>query len=406
MMMKNIWRFVGIIGTLGVILTLWGCSGGGQPTATSGTNPADSVPPVRASGSVIAEGKVLPVKNAALSFTVGGVVDEVLVKEGDQVQAGQPIIRLKGREKMQSAVSTAELELKNAQQALKDLNDTADVQRSQALLTLAQAQKELDKAQDRVESKDYTRGDQEQIDTARANYIIAQDAVKKALEIYDRVDDRPEDDPVRAEAFSHYAATRQTRDTALANLNYLVDKPDDLDVAEVNAKLAVAKANVAEAQRKLNLMQNGPDADQLALVQERIKNAQDGLSAAKTNLDDLELKAPFPGTVSSLDIDTGEFASPGIAVAQLADFSSWIVDTTDLTELNIARITEGQPAMVNFDALPDLGLIGRVSKIKSLGENKQGDIVYTVELNLEKGDPRLRWNMTASVTFLEKDSAQ
>jgi HlyD family secretion protein len=46
-----------------------------------------------------------------------------------------------------------------------------------------------------------------------------------------------------------------------------------------------------------------------------------------------------------------------------------------------------------------LELTGKVASIKGFGENRQGDIVYTVVVKLDTQDPRLRWNMTAKVTF-------
>ena len=55
--------------------------------------------------------------------------------------------------------------------------------------------------------------------------------------------------------------------------------------------------------------------------------------------------------------------------------------------------------MVTFDALPDLELTGRVSAVEPYGESRQGDIVYTVVVMLDRQDPRLRWNMTAKVSI-------
>ena len=43
-----------------------------------------------------------------------------------------------------------------------------------------------------------------------------------------------------------------------------------------------------------------------------------------------------------------------------------------------------------------------MARIKPLGENKQGDIVYLVVVQPAQLDPRLRWNMTASVTIETK----
>lgn len=390
---------------IGLLLTflLASCAAAPQPTAAPQAQVEPTIPPVRSASSVIAEGRVVPAQDASLSFSTSGVVGEVLVKEGDLVAAGQPLIRLVGDEQLQAAVSASELELLSAQQALDDLYANVDVARAQAQLAIAEAKKELDKAEKRLNSKDYRRGDQEQIDIARSNYIIAEDAVTRATELYDKVDDRAEDDPVRAEAFSQLAAARQKRDTALANLNYLLAKPNELDVAQIDAQLAVAQSKLAEAERRYARLKDGPDTQQLALAQARLANAKVNLEAARARLDDLELRAPFSGTVSSLGASVGEFVSPGLVVISLADFSNWLVETTDLTELNVARIKLGQPAMIHFDALPDVGLIGRVITIKPFGENRQGDIVYTAVLKLETADPGLRWNMTASVEFLEQD---
>lgn len=399
-----------IVFLLIIAALLAGCSGSaqaaGSPEAAQTPEGSATLPPVRSNSSVMAEGRVVPAQEAQLSFSTGGVVDEVLVAEGEMVEAGQVIVRLKGNEKLKAAVAAAELELLSAQQALEALKANADVVRADTLVALAEARRQLDKAEKRTYSKDYQRGDQELIDTARANYIIAEDGVKQATILYDQVDDRPEDDPVRAEAFSQLAAARQRRDVALANLNYLLSKPNELDVAEIDAQLAQAQARVADLERQLELLADGPDKNQLALAEARVKNAQANLESARSSLKDLELSAPFAGQVVALDISRGESVSPGVAVAQIADVSTWFVETTDLNEMNITRVQPGQPAMVRFDAVPGLEIIGRVTKIKAIGENRQGDIVYTVVLRLEAPDERLRWNMTASLTFLEKETNQ
>jgi len=405
-MVSKYTRFFGFALFCVILLLLVGCSGGSTVTPVATVSTEESIPEVRSNTSVIAEGRVVPAQDASLSFSTAGVVDEVLVKEGDTIEQGQSLVRLNGNEQLEAAVAAAEFELFSAQQAVDDLIKNADLARANVQMALADAKRELDKAENRVAGKEYQRGDQEQIDTARANYIIAEDGVSEAQKQYDRVDDRAEDDPIRAEVFSQLAAARQRRDTALANLNYLIGRPNDLDVGEIDAKLALAQAKVADAERMLESMKDGPDADKLSLAQARVKNATINLSAAQAHLDDLELTAPFKGTVSAVNVAAGESVAPGIAVVQMADFSTWQVETTDLTELNIERIKMGQPAMVRFDAVPDLGIIGRVTNIKPFGENRQGDVVYTVVLTLETPDERLRWNMTTSVTFLEKDAAE
>jgi HlyD family secretion protein len=84
---------------------------------------------------------------------------------------------------------------------------------------------------------------------------------------------------------------------------------------------------------------------------------------------------------------------------RLADTSVWEIETTDLSDLSVARVREGDPVAITFDGIPGLNLAGRVIRIQGFGESKQGDIVYKVTITPDRQDPRFRWNMTASVTI-------
>ncbi len=85
--------------------------------------------------------------------------------------------------------------------------------------------------------------------------------------------------------------------------------------------------------------------------------------------------------------------------------SRWQIETDDLTELSVVYLQEGDSVMIRFDALPGVELPGTVGRIKSIGENKQGDITYTVIIEPEEHDERLLWNMTAAVV-IEPDNAE
>ena len=85
---------------------------------------------------------------------------------------------------------------------------------------------------------------------------------------------------------------------------------------------------------------------------------------------------------------------------RIADLSQWQIETKDLTELVVAKIKAGVPAAIKLDALPGTTLTGKVTRINNFGStNTTKDIVYRAIVTLDKSDDRLRWNMTASVTF-------
>jgi HlyD family secretion protein len=183
---------------------------------------------------------------------------------------------------------------------------------------------------------------------------------------------------------------------AVANGQAAIDK---LVGEQRTGALDAAQAAVDQAQANLEALQAGVSKSELAVAAAEVQRAKAALKLSQVAAAEAELRARFAGTVGALDARVGEYIAPGTPVVQLADLSFWQIETTDLTERNIVRVRHGSQATVTFDAIPDLELRGAVSRIRALGENKQGDITYAVTLDLDRQDPRLRWNMTAAVVI-------
>jgi multidrug efflux pump subunit AcrA (membrane-fusion protein) len=76
----------------------------------------------------------------------------------------------------------------------------------------------------------------------------------------------------------------------------------------------------------------------------------------------------------------------------------WLVETTDLTELDVVAVAVGYPAEVRIDAIPDEVLQGTVTDIATVANPARGDVNYTITIELEEtADLPLRWGMTAFV---------
>jgi HlyD family secretion protein len=161
--------------------------------------------------------------------------------------------------------------------------------------------------------------------------------------------------------------------------------------------VAAAEAEIRRAEAQLDLVEAGARPETIAAAEAEVAAAEAGLEQARVALAETELKAPFDGTVASLEVKEGEQVVPGSPIVVLADLSAWQIETDDLTELNVVRIREGDPVMISVDATPDLELPGKVVRIEAIGVSKLGDITYTVIIEPLETDPRLRWNMTASV---------
>lgn len=392
--------FMWLVGLGLTALMLGGCDAIAPAQAEAEpTTSAAAVVLTGPTGRVVAEAEVVPFSYTNLSFIRSGVIEEVNFEEGELIEAGQIIAVLEGREHLEAAVAAAELELLNAQQALDDLFDNAEIRRAEAEFRHAAAARNYDEVQDDLERLTWPYGNQEKIDEAYAEYVIAQQRVDDAKEEFDKVAQRPDDNEERANKLALYAQARERRDRAWVNLEYLRGTADEFEVSEKEAEVEVARVELDEAARDLETLDDGLDPDEIALAEARIRNAEAQLKAASADLEDVDLEAPFTGTMVSSDLKVGELVNSGTALVTLADLSTWKVETTDLTELDVTEIAPGDPVSITLDAIPGLELAGSVERIKILGELKQGDVTYTIIIALDETDDRLRWKMTAFAAF-------
>lgn len=485
------------------------------------TTPAATPPPIIDEDLQVAEAKVVPVQSAALSLPIGGVVADMLVAEGDQVAAGQALLRL-DRAQAQAevaqataqlaqaqasyellrasarpeALAAAEAELHAAQAQLRQADASvtpadraaaaAQLRQAQAHLSLlhagakqtdlqaataalAQAQANLTAQRDQLSAAktsaqlaiDRAAGDltqaQSQYSTALQNWQYVQDSGRDPITPWLGVDSKSGnkvpnklsdaqrqqyyDAYVQAEAAMHtaeravqqaqvaYEAARQAEITGIqvaeqqvvgsqagldklragaetdeiaaaqAQVSSSTASLDKLNGAQRGATLDTAQAAVDKAQAQLDQLRAGASSYQVAVAAAEVQTAQAALMLAQVALEKTELRAPFAGVVAAILPKAGEYVASGAALINLADMSAWQIETTDLTELNIVSVREGSAAELTFDAIPGLKLPGAVSRIRALGENRQGDITYVVTVMPARHDAGLRWNMTASVTI-------
>ncbi len=289
--------------------------------------------------SIVAEGKLLPARTVELSFfPTGGVVGNVNFTEGDLVKKGDVLANLVVTPQQTAAVSLAELELLNIKIERLNFLDQAGVDKAQLLMDVTLAKERLNDAYDKKRDKEYTY------------------------------------------RFSRNREAIIERDKAVA----------DFDLA--TKQLAFAEANALK-------WATGLDPDQLAILDARVKNAEEQLKAAKSVVTTQSvITAPFDSKIIIINIIPDQTVQSGEKVFTLADTNSWIVETTDLREVNILSIKPGTTATVTVDAIPGVDFSAKVASIQPLGVDQQGDITYKITLTLPN-DSRFLWNMTTSVVF-------
>ncbi len=380
--MKRIFLLMAI---MGISALLSACSGG-APAAPA--TPPPTIAPVKDQGGVKAEAKLQPAQSVNLSFATGGEVAEVLVKEGATVKAGDVIARLKS-DAQQAAVTKAE-----AGVAAAKANEAKYIE--QLPVQIAAAEAEIQSAQAQIAASSAKQNDPAALAAADAAVYQAKVSQQAAEDAYQKVLDNKLFGPTEEQA--RLAVETAKRTTQAAQLRQQQLKSGAAYQA-TGAEIAAAQAQLAAAQARSDQLKAEANGKPNPTYAAAIQQAAAALQAAKTAVTDTELHAPFAGTIAQLNVKTGETAAPGAVAAVLADFSNWLVETDDLTEIKVPGIKEGQSVTVTFDALPDMALKGNVDSIGTLYQTSSGDIVYPVRIKLTETDPRLRWGMTASVEF-------
>lgn len=366
-------------------LGLAACSSGNQ-TAT---------PPVTTPGTeqVVAEGHIVPLNNLTLFFTPHGRVNELLVEKGQQVSKGQVLARLGDQEAALASLASTKAAQLAAQQAYNDLIRTSDLVHSQSWQVYLQAQQAraaAERAWERLDLKSLDSG----IAYAQAQVNARKVDLDNAQKEFDKYKDLDTSNPTRMNAADALTTAQNNYNEALRKLDEANAKKD-----APRAALDTARATEAEAKHKFDNTLSGTDVDVLALVNARLEAANANLAVSQSQLDSYELKAPLDGTVADINLKVGQLAGPEAWAFILADVSGWKVETSDLNELDVVKVSPGQAVGITADALPGVVMDGAVEQISLTPKTSAGDVTYTVTILVKNPDPSLRWGMTVEVTF-------
>ncbi|MBN2550847.1 MAG: efflux RND transporter periplasmic adaptor subunit [Anaerolineales bacterium] len=391
-------------------------------------------------GLVSAEGQVVSLNQVSLAFTQAGRVEAILVSVGDSVEQGQVLAKLE-TDTLDAAVKQAETSLALAQANLQaartglerahyaaHLQDAPSRTRSwqedwpseidqpvwyfDKAQETASAQKELESARsalateqanlqsvlEKTTSADLLAAEARLAD-AQAAFLVADDVLERAK--------KSPDDEIEDQAQANYDRAESELEAAQTHYDQILTTQGAEDVSEARARLAVAQERYDTALDRLYALQTADQSWDVKIAQESVQQAeaaaaqaQAALDAARVALDQAVLTAPVNGVVVMLDIEIGEMASPGVAYLQLMDLTAWQVETIDLAEVDVALIRVGLPARITLDAFPGQVFPGVIREISHLGEDRRGDVTYTVTVDFTPGDVPVRSGMTA---FVEVD---
>lgn len=357
---KNVrnWIFVIIAVAVIVPLTLRMIS----PAAASSQTAAieEQVVALEVAQTIEASGTLDAQPSATLTWNTGGVVEDVLVKAGDHVRAGDVLMTLRTTTVSASIIS-AQADLVNAQKAMDDLLNSSDTEFAQAVIALKDAQEAYDKADDYLH---YLQTSQK----------VPQTESRAILQ-------------TKRNAWMYVYKTKTFKGPA----------PEDW-IIEAENDLALKKAELEDAQYEYDRLKDGPNADDITAAQAKV-------DAAQATVDSMSIIAPFDGQILYLESQPGDVVNAGESALYAANVDQLYVES-QVDESDVANAKVGQPVEVTLDALPGVALTGAVAAINPVGEEVSGLVKYTIRIDLDQMDETMFTPLgtTANVTIHVSDA--
>lgn len=411
---------------------------GARAAATAGVQ-TRAVSRGNLSATVAAAGNLTPAAQVNLNFSSGGIIKEILVKEGDHVKAGQPLLKLQDDE-LALAAATSESSLKNAQlkleqakagpketdlvsaqakidsakaglDKLKQGPTAADIADAQAKITSAQAN--LAKVKAGPSDTDIANARQK-IEQAKNSLWAAQSSRDATCGRTAKSDDKSSCNSANASVNNGEIAVQ----TAQNDLEKLLAGPDQNDVVSaqqnvVQAQNALAKlrqgptaaditqaqTGITQAQASYDALTAGPDNVTIQLAQTAVDQAEVSLKQAQLKLRQATIFAPFDGVITAMPVVVGQnIAGTGNPV-QIADLNTLQV-VTNVSELDRSRLKVGQEVQMTLEALPGVNVNGVVASISPAGVTTQGVVNFPVTIKLVNPDPAVAPGMTANLNVI------
>ncbi|MGO9837915.1 MAG: HlyD family secretion protein [Polyangiaceae bacterium] len=332
-------------------------------------------------------------RTIAVGSRVGGRVKSVLAKEGDRVQAAQPLVELEpGDVQAQRLMAKGQLD-----EALANLDKMKNGARPEEI------EQAKARAQTAVAALEETRigARAEEIAGAAARLVSAQVAFDKA-----KLDDDRAHKLFATQSISQ--AELDDADTALkgaiAQRDSVAQVLDELKNGSRREDIAQAQARALEARASEKLVAAGSRVEDIQAAQAAVEGARGKLDQIDVMISELTIRASRAAVVESLDLRPGDILAPNATAASLVEDDQLYVRIY-VPETQIGHIRPSQEVPISVDSFPGRTFKGVVEHINDVGEysprnlqtaDERADQVFATRIGI-RGGAELRAGMAAFI---------
>jgi len=381
--------------------------------------------------SVTGTGQVSALSQIEIKPKVSGDIIFISVKDGQKVGAGTVIAQIDSKD-AQKTVRDAELSLESAKLALEKLklqnsdeNMNADLLKayddgfttvSDAFLDLPEIMIGLDEllgesllSDNSARMSGNTARDYR--DEAETLYYTANKAFNTNRKNYRLLDRNSEKSDIENIINETYDTSKLVSDAIKSMRNfvdYLAEDSDDSSAYTsfqdgLSGYTSTVNGHVSSLLSIKTDIKNYKDAfptNDLDLQSSEltVQQKENALQDAKDKLADYYIRAPFDGTIATVDIKKTDSVSSSTVVATLITKKQ--IAEISLNEVDMATIKIGQKVNLTFDAVSGLTISGEVAEIDSIGTEDQGVVTYNVKISFDTQDDRVKSGMSVSASII------
>ncbi len=333
-------------------------------------------------------------RTVSVGSRAGGRVKEILVREGERVAAGQPLLVFEPGDLLAQKLA-AEGQLVQAKANLQKLERGSrpeEIQEAQARAASATAALKQSQAGAR----------REQIAAAQARLAAAQVTADKARLDVDRIH----------KLLDRGAASQADADNADAQLRSSIAQRDaqkqaldELQNGTRQEELWQAEARAREAKANAEMVKSGARVEDITAARGQVDAAQGKLDQILVMIDELTVHAPRAARVETLDLRPGDILAPNATAAKLVEDDQLYVRIY-VPETLIGRLSVGQEVPITVDSFPGKTFKGVVEHINNVGEytprnlqtsDERADQVFATRIGVRTGLENLRAGMAAFI---------
>ena len=302
--------------------------------------------------TIASSARIGGVQESAVGAQFSGTVEQLFVKIGDRVTAGQPIARLKNNVTQEQQVQ-AKHEVTTAQARL-------------AQVSKPPLPSEMDEAV-------------HQVTEAEAQLAQANADVELATREYER----------SQKLFQQGLIARTEFDRAQANW------------ASLSSRVETAKATVKVRKAKLETLKNTPRAEEVEVARAQLTEAQQALRVADERTREATVTAPFAGVITLVHAEQGQTVGAQGVVDLISDNLEIRVD---LDENNLPDLELGQRAVLSSSAFGGKSFEGRLTDIGAAVDQARG--IVTVKITADDPPAWLRPGQTVNVNLVTNETIE